>query len=218
MSPLTLHQVQVAYGKKRVLDVPELQLHAGEPTALVGPNGSGKTTLLRLLHGLIAPSRGQVQRPPVPVAMVFQQPAMLRLSCTRLLWLAAWWGSGSVRQAAQQSAHWLQALQLQEVAQQCASQLSLGQQQRLALALALAKQPRVLLLDEPTASMDAPNAALAENTVRQFIQHTQPVWLVMSSHHPQQVATLATRVLHLDHGRVVADQRRAPQAETPGLR
>jgi tungstate transport system ATP-binding protein len=185
-------------------------LAAGERVALVGANGSGKSSLLRTLHGLVPPSQGQVtQAPGVRQAMLFQRPHMLRLTALNNVALGLWLDRSLALnwRAAQTLA--LQALNrvgLESVAQQNGRQLSGGQQQRLALARAWARQPDVLLLDEPTASLDPHAKREVEALMADFASNQdRPLTLVWASHNLGQVKRLATRVIYLEFGRVLAD-------------
>jgi tungstate transport system ATP-binding protein len=206
LSPLyQLRCASVHYGPSahavRSLSGINLSIALGERVALVGTNGSGKSTLLRLLHGLVAPTSGQVVRVPhLRQAMVFQHPHMLRLSVQTNIALGLWL-SGSPWAAAKASA--LAALArvgLAALAARPACKLSSGQQQRVALARAWAMQPQVLLLDEPTASLDP----RAKREVEALIE-TFPATLVFASHNLGQVKRLASRVIYLEQGRVLAD-------------
>jgi tungstate transport system ATP-binding protein len=178
-----------------------LHIAVGERVALVGANGSGKSTLLRVLNGLVVPGAGLVQRQPgLRLAMLFQRPVLLRMSvlnnCTLALWLRGL-GWRAARQAAWTA---LADAGLQDVAARSGRQLSVGQTQRVALARALALRPEVLLLDEPTASLDPHSKRLVESSMQAFAGT-----MVFASHNLGQVKRLATRVLYLEQGRVLAD-------------
>lgn len=191
------------------LDGVSLQIHAGERVALVGANGSGKSTLLRVLHGLIAPSLGTAQRHlALHEAMLFQRPVLLRLSVCNNLALALWLRGMRWRQAQTQAADALTRAGLAELAPRSGNLLSVGQTQRVALARALMLNPQVLLLDEPTASLDPHSKRQVEATAQVFgTEHnaTHPKTLVFASHNLGQVKRLATRVIYLEQGRVLAD-------------
>jgi tungstate transport system ATP-binding protein len=183
------------------LDAVSLHIEAGERVALVGANGSGKSTLLRVLHGLVAPSSGAVHRQSgLRLAMLFQRPVLLRMSvlnnCALALWLRGF-GWRAAREAAWQA---LTDVGLQEVASRSGRHLSVGQTQRVALARALALKPEVLLLDEPTASLDPHSKRLVESSMQAFAGT-----MVFASHNLGQVKRLATRVVYLEQGRVLAD-------------
>ena len=205
-----LDAVSVQLGAQAALTGVNLRIEAGERVALVGSNGSGKSTLLRTLHGLVPPTQGQVQQAPgVRQAMLFQRPHLLRLSALNNVALGLWLDRARGLRWSAAKALALQALQrvgLQSVAQQNGRQLSGGQQQRLALARAWARQPDVLLLDEPTASLDPHAKREVEALMADFAcSQERPLTLVWASHNLGQVKRLATRVIYLEFGQVMAD-------------
>ena len=205
-----LDAVSVQLGAQTALTGVSLRIKAGERVALVGANGSGKSTLLRTLHGLVPPTQGQVQQAPgVRQAMLFQRPHLLRLSAMNNVALGLWLDRSRGLSWAAAKVLALQALQrvgLQSVPRQNGRQLSGGQQQRLALARAWARQPDVLLLDEPTASLD-PHAKREVEALMADLACSQerPLTLVWASHNLGQVKRLATRVIYLEFGQVMAD-------------
>ncbi|MCW8200332.1 phosphate ABC transporter ATP-binding protein [Verminephrobacter aporrectodeae subsp. tuberculatae] len=205
-----LRQVTLHYGHVQALAGVTLRIAPGERVALVGANGSGKSTLLRLLHGLVGAHAGGLQcDAALRQAMLFQRPHMLRTSAQNNVALALWLHGTRWRDARLQALAALQRVELQEVAARNARTLSAGQQQRLALARAWALRPDVLLLDEPTASLD-PHAkreveALLADFAAAAAGAAQPVTMVFSSHNLGQVKRLARRVIYMEHGRLVAD-------------
>jgi tungstate transport system ATP-binding protein len=205
-----LDAVSVQLGAQTALTGVSLRIAPGERAALVGANGSGKSTLLRTLHGLVPATQGQVlQAPGVRQAMLFQRPHLLRLSALNNVTLGLWLDRARGLSWAAAKVLALQALQrvgLQGVAQQNGRQLSGGQQQRLALARAWARQPDVLLLDEPTSSLDPHAKREVEALMADFANnHERPLTLVWASHNLGQVKRMATRVVYLEGGRVLAD-------------
>lgn len=181
----------------------DLAIQPGERVALVGANGSGKSTLLRVLHGLVPLTQGQrTAHPTLTQAMVFQRPHMLRTSAQTNVALALWLRGLPWRQARERAAQVLAKVGLADLAQRPAKTLSGGQQQRLALARACGLQPDVLLLDEPTASLDPHAKRDVEALIAELGQH---MTLVFASHNLGQVKRLATRVVYLEQGRVLAD-------------
>ena len=183
-----------------------LSIAAGERVALVGANGAGKSTLLRLLHGLLAPGAGRVQlQSGLRQAMLFQRPHMLRMRVDSQLALGLWLRGTPWQQARQQAMVALQQFELQELAARKAHNLSGGQQQRVAMAQAWALEPQMLLLDEPTASLDPHAKAEVESLLQTFAQSCPEASLVFASHNLGQVKRLATRVLYLERGRLLAD-------------
>jgi tungstate transport system ATP-binding protein len=199
-----LHAVGVRFGAVQALHGVNLRVASGERLALVGANGSGKSTLLRVLHGLVAPTRGTVLRDSVArQAMVFQRPHMLRLSALNNVALALWIRGTDWKQARQIASLSLGRVGLGDAASRNARTLSGGQQQRLALARAWSLRPELLFLDEPTSSLDPHAKREVEALMAEFAQGGMT--LVFASHNLGQVKRLATRVVYLEQGRVLAD-------------
>lgn len=209
---MRIELIDLEYGVEpnhAIIKIDHLVLEPGQPTALVGPNGSGKTTLLRLLHGLIKPRSGQILGlDPDRTAMVFQQSRLLRMSCRHQLMLAGWLAGRPIGQLGRLADSWLDRVGLVQAARQRATTLSGGQQQRLAIAQALLSQPKLLLLDEPTASLDVQQTPLMETLFQDFCQENnkneQPT-LVFTSHDQDQVKRLAKREIRLAQGQIVSD-------------
>jgi len=183
-----------------------LRIAAGERIALVGANGSGKSTLLRLINGLLSPVQGRVQaQTGVSQAMLFQRPHMLRLSVTRHVALGLWLRGTPWAAARAQALQALQRVGLADMADRAARTLSVGQQQRVAMAQAIALQPALLLLDEPTASLDPHAKREVEALMDDFARSHPQAAMVFASHNLGQVKRLAQRVVYLEGGRVLAD-------------
>ena len=209
MSPLfQLQGVDVRFGDLAALSKVELNIQSGQGVALIGANGSGKSTLLRLLHGLATPSTGHIQRDAaVRQAMLFQRPHMLRTSARNNVALGLWLRGVRWGDAKAQALRALGRVGLARVADQNARTLSGGQQQRLALARAWALQPDVLLLDEPTASLDPHAKREVEALMAEFSsgQDGRAMTIIFASHNLGQVKRLASRVLYLERGQLLAD-------------
>ena len=199
-----LKGVGLKYGPVPALQGVDLRIAEGERVALIGANGSGKSSLLRVLHGLLRPSAGSVLRDgSLRQAMVFQRPFALRASALTNVALGLWLRGTRWRQARLDAMLALGRVGLGSVALRNARTLSGGQLQRLALARAWALQPRVLLLDEPTASLDPHAKREVEALMADFA--ASGMTLVFASHNLGQVKRLATRVIYLEQGRVLAD-------------
>ena len=199
-----LSAVGVQFGRVNALVDCTLTIGRGERLALVGANGSGKSTLLRHLHGLVPASSGHLLRPvPARQAMLFQRPYMLRTSVQNNVAMGLWLGGMRWGVARQQALAALERVGLAELAQRSGKTLSGGQQQRLALARAWALKPQVLLLDEPTASLDPAAKREVESLMGEFAD--SGMTLIFSSHNLGQVKRLASRVIYLEHGHVLAD-------------
>lgn len=199
-----LDAVGVQFGRVHALANCTLSIGRGERLALVGANGSGKSTLLRHLHGLLPASSGQMLRPvAAPQAMLFQRPYMLRTSVQNNVAIGLWLGGVRWGAARQQALAALERVGLADLAQRSGKTLSGGQQQRLALARAWALKSQVLLLDEPTASLDPAAKREVESLMGEFAD--AGMTLIFSSHNLGQVKRLASRVIYLEHGQVLAD-------------
>lgn len=204
---LELRTVSVCFGNQvRALEQLDLRICAGERVALVGANGCGKSTLLRVLHGLIQPSAGQAwSEPGVHQAMLFQRPYLLRMSVLTNIALGLWLRGHPWCEARVQAQTALERVGLAGLAERNARQLSGGQLQRVAMARAWAMQPQVLLLDEPTASLDPHAKREVEALIEEFVSQSSAMTLVFASHNLGQVKRLASRVIYLEQGRVLAD-------------
>jgi tungstate transport system ATP-binding protein len=200
---VSLHQARLTLGGHPVLHATDLAIAPGERVALVGANGSGKSSLLRVLHGLVGLSGGQrTVHAGLRQAMLFQRPHMLRASVLNNVTLGLWLGGVRWRDARTQALAALGKVGLSDQAHRPAKALSGGQQQRLALARACCLMPHMLLLDEPTASLDPHAKRDVESLIADL---GADITLVFASHNLGQVKRLATRVLYLEHGRVLAD-------------
>jgi tungstate transport system ATP-binding protein len=205
--PIRLEDVGVRARDTTLLEGVSLVLTPGGPTVLLGPNGAGKTTLLRLAMGLIPPSSGRVTWggrdavPPTRRSLVFQRPVMLRRSAAGNVRfaLAAAGCRRSDRQA--RAAELLALVGLTNVAERPARKLSGGEQQRLALARALAKEPAVLFLDEPAASLDPAGTKALEDVIGDVV--ARGIKVVMATHDLGQAHRLAAEIVLLHRGRVM---------------
>lgn len=200
-----LHGASVRFGAKLALSGIAFALNRGERVALVGANGSGKSTLLRAVHGLVPLSEGRrvLAAPAARIAMVFQRPFMLRMSALANVELGLMLLRLPRAQRRERAMRALAHVGLDGEAGRVARVLSAGQQQRLALARAWALQPDLLLLDEPTASLDPTAKREIEALIEEFA--AQGITVLMSSHNLGQVKRLASRVVYLEHGRMLAD-------------
>src|SRR5215831_16103959 len=205
--PIVLEDVAVTIRNVTILDGISLTLAAGAPTVLVGPNGSGKTTLLRLAMGLVPPSRGRVTwggrtgSLPTRRAIVFQRPVMLRRSAASNIRYALKAAGVARAGRAARMIELLALVGLAELGQRPARRLSGGEQQRLALARALAKEPQVLFLDEPTASLDPAASKAVEDVIRAVA--ARGIKVVMATHDLGSAKRLAGDIVLLHRGRIV---------------
>ncbi|MDB5964692.1 MAG: amino acid transporter ATP-binding protein family [Polaromonas sp.] len=199
-----LQSVVLRFGQVQALKDCTLRVLPGERVALIGANGSGKSTLLRGLHGLLTPVSGRIGSDgALRQAMLFQRPWMLRASVQNNVALGLWMRGRGWTQARADALAALERVGLAGLAGRNARALSAGQQQRVALARAWSVAPQVLLLDEPTASLDPAAKREVERLMAEFAG--AGMTLVFSSHNLGQVKRLASRVIYLEQGAVLAD-------------
>jgi len=210
-----LCQVRREFSGRTLLEIPELEFPAGEVSALVGPNGAGKTTLLRILALLDPPSAGTVAFQGEPAAWSGPRWLELRRRIT-LVHQAPFLFRGTVAQNVafglrvrgvpqsewpRRVAEALALVDLKGFEDRRAGSLSGGETQRVALARALAIEPEVLLLDEPTANVDASRLARLPALIAE-INHRLRTTVIFSTHDLGQAFRLTSRVVHLVAGRL----------------
>jgi len=202
--PIVFDQVSLQDSDVTVLRSVSLSLGPGVPTALIGPNGAGKTTLIRLAASLIEPTSGRVTwggksgTDGRRIAVVFQRPVMLRRSAAANVAYAL--PRCSARERRLRTGELLLQVGLAHLAERPARRLSGGEQQRLALARALARDPEVLFLDEPTASLDPASTKIVEDVLRAVAG--SGVKIVIATQNLGQARRLAGDVMFMLRGRV----------------
>jgi zinc transport system ATP-binding protein len=218
-SVVTVEDVSFAYGATRVLDGVSLSVPAGEFVALIGANGSGKSTLIRILLGLLAPEHGTVQLfgtspraltdrwrvgyvPQRPPSSDYLPATVAEVVAAGRLIRRRWWRRPNVadRTAIDEA---LQSVGLDHLRSKPLGELSGGQQQRAFIAKALAAGPELLVLDEPTAGVDAEAQRRFRDTLVTARDAGGTVLLV--SHELGAVANDLDRVVLVRHGRVAFD-------------
>lgn len=206
LMPLQATGLSLTIGNRRILDDIDLTLFGGTLTVVMGPNGAGKSLLLQLLHGLRAPSGGMIHWGGMPMservrrrqAMVFQKSVLLRRSvAANIDFVLSLRGPGDRKRRNEI----LEDVNLLDCAGQPARLLSGGEQQRLALGRALAMDPAVLFLDEPTASLDPTSTLLIEQIVLDV--HRRGTKIIFVTHDIGQARRLADDVVFLHRGRLV---------------
>jgi tungstate transport system ATP-binding protein len=205
--PVVFEQASLRVGEVEIVRDLDLTLGPGGPTVLLGPNGSGKSTLIRLAMGLVAPTSGRIgwggrDAPGERLAMVFQRPVMLRRTAAANVAYAL------SRRDDTRVAELLGRVGLAALGARPARKFSGGEQQRLALARALARDPEILFLDEPTASLDPAATKAVEDIVRSVA--ASGVKIVMATHDIGQARRLAGDIVFLVRGRL-AERAEATQ-------
>jgi tungstate transport system ATP-binding protein len=205
--PLMLVDVRIVAGRVAILDQISLKLEAGPPTVLIGPNGAGKTTLLRVAMGLTRPTGGLVTwggrevSPPTRRAFMFQRPAMLRRSAVANVRYALAAAKVPRAQCEARAVALMADVGLAGLERRPARRLSGGEQQRLALARALACDPAILFLDEPTASLDPAATKAIEDIIRRI--SARGVKVMMSTHDLGQAKRIGGEIMLLHRGRLI---------------
>ena len=197
----------------------------GDVVALLGPNGAGKTTALRALAGLIRLTDGHLRldetelhrTPPEhrPVSVVFQDYLLFpHLSTVDNIAFGLRCHGVPKARARAEAAEWVQRMDLADHAAAKPRQLSGGQAQRVALARALATRPRLLLLDEPLAALDARTRLEVRAQLRRHLAEFEAV-AILVTHDPLDAMVLADRLVVIEHGRAVQEGTPADIARHP---
>jgi phosphonate transport system ATP-binding protein len=216
------------FGDKRAVDRVSLTIGDGEMVGVIGRSGAGKSTLLRLINRLIDPSEGRILADGVDItalrgrqlrawrartAMIFQQfnlvnrlDVLTNVMCGRLYQIPAprvllKWFTPTERALAVRA---LDRLGMAEVAMNRADALSGGQQQRVAIARALMQQPRILLADEPIASLDPMNARLVMDALAD-INRRDGITVLINLHTLDTARSYCRRIIGMSGGRIVFD-------------
>lgn len=193
------------------------EVNTGEIFGLIGRNGAGKTTLTKIVATLVQPTTGNVAvrghdtvsedenvRREIGLSTAEERSFYWRLTCEQNLMFFARLHGLSDRKAKQRIKDLFAKLELDEVARRRFGELSTGNKQRLAVARALLTTPPVLLLDEPTRSLDPLAAARMREMIRSLAQQDPPITILFTSHNLAEVETLCERVAIISRGRIRA--------------
>ena len=193
------------------------EVHTGEIFGLIGRNGAGKTTLTKIVATLVQPTTGSVSvrghdsvthdelvRREIGLATAEERSFYWRLTSEQNLLFFARLHGLSDRVANQRIKDLFQKLELEEVARRRFGELSTGNKQRLAVAHALLSNPPVLLLDEPTRSLDPLAAARMREMIKSLAEQDPPVTIFLTSHNLAEVETLCARVAVISRGSIRA--------------
>jgi tungstate transport system ATP-binding protein len=205
--PIELVDVSFLARELPIVQLISLHLGAGTTTVLIGPNGSGKTTSLKLAMGLLQPTSGRItwggraDAAPVRRSFVFQRPAMLRRSVAANIRYALASANIAKSEHGMRTEELLALVGLAGFENRPARKLSGGEQQRLALARALARDPEILFLDEPTASLDPAATKAIEDIIRMVA--ARGIKVVMTTHDLAEAKRLAGEIVLMHRGRVI---------------
>ncbi|MGL4574222.1 MAG: ATP-binding cassette domain-containing protein [Burkholderiaceae bacterium] len=201
---LELRSVSFEGRDHRVLDSVSLRVARGAKTFVLGYNGAGKSVLLRVMHGLLAPTYGNVTwhgGKRIEQAMVFQRPVMLRRPVLDNVAYPLIARGMARSQAHAKASEVLRRVGLARVESRFARLLSGGEQQRVALARAWLLKPDVLFLDEPTANLDPGATREVEHIIEEM--HRAGTTIVMTTHNRGQARRLAHDIVFLDAGKLM---------------
>ncbi len=223
--PARVRDLTKIYGSVTAVDRISFTLSQGTTVALLGGNGAGKTTTIAMLLGLVVPSAGEVRvfgadvsrnRGAIAHRMNFQSPYVdlpARLTVRQNLTVYA--GLYGIANAAERIAYIAEDLQIAPLLDRATGKLSAGQKTRVGLAKALLNAPDLLLLDEPTASLDPDTADWVRGKLKDYAE-TRGATLLLASHNMAEVERLADRVILLHQGRIVEDETPAALIATYG--
>lgn len=219
-SSLTFESICHRFGAEEVLEDITLTVPQSSCIALLGASGSGKSTLLRIAAGLLDPTAGTVLIDGEDVTtvdaekretgLVFQRPLLFpHLSVVDNVAFAARMAGRPKAEARRQAREYLELVQLTDYAKRMPGELSGGQEQRVVLARALARQPRILLLDEPFSSLDLRLREDMYELLDSIREQLRPT-IVLVTHDRREASVLADTIAVLDHGRIL---QHAPVAQ-----
>jgi len=198
---LDIEHLGLTEGATRIIDDASLRFGA-QHTVVLGPNGAGKSTLLRLVHGLLHPTSGSLSWPrALSQAMVFQRPIMLRTTALANVIYGLKLKGHAATECEQRARQALARVGLDALAKRPARLLSGGEQQRVALARAWALEPQLLILDEPTASLDPASSREVERIIKDIA--AAGARILMTTHNLGQARRIADEIVFIDRGRIV---------------
>ena len=215
---LRVRGLSVGFGGPPVVDGIDLDVGTGRFTSLVGPSGSGKTSILRVATGLLAPLRGTVELGVAPrdVGFLFQDDALLPWRTARQNAALGLRIRGvSPADAAARADHWLSRLGLAGLGGRFPGQLSGGQRKRVAIAQVLALAPRLLLMDEPFAALDAIVRTRITQELLDWVERER-LTVLLVTHDLEEAIAASDTVAVLGHGpRAAMRARRAVDIPRP---
>ena len=213
MGIIQLDGISVNFGSVTALDDASFSIGAGEMFSIIGPNGAGKTTALRVIAGLLKPNEGNVKfhdtiitdinrqdlRKQAP--MVFQKPTLFNTTLFKNVAYGLRIRGLAEEQVKKTANETLDLVQLKDLQDRLARNLSGGEQRRASLAMAIALDTEMLLVDEPTAYLDNESAEIVEGTLKR-LNSERGTTIVMVTHNFLQAEVLANRAAILHHGRI----------------
>lgn len=205
---IEIKKLKKTYEGVIVLDIDRLTIKTGKITAIVGPNGAGKSTLLNLIGNLIQKDEGTIlyngdaKAPEKNMTLVFQEPYLIGSTVKKNIVYPMKLRKYSKEIIEARTQKLTEELNLEALLNKKASQLSLGEMQKVALARALSFKPELLLLDEPCASIDPYTTSEIEKILMKM-NHFENTTMVMVTHNLAQARRLADEVILLKKGKLV---------------
>ena len=207
---LNLKDIEKYYDSVKALKSISLSIESGRIILLLGINGAGKTTLMRIMAGLEKPDKGTLlvnnesksaQELRQITTMVFQRTVMFNMSVYDNLAFGLRIRGLDEQRITEKVSQALHSVGLTNFEKRKAKKLSGGEQQRIALARAFLINPRIILLDEPTANLDPYNGMIIEKTIRSIREENRII--IMATHNIFQAKKLADEVIHIHDGKIV---------------
>jgi len=199
---LTVNHISKKYGNHPVLDDVSLRIPKGSIYGLIGKNGAGKTTLMRLISGLQEPSTGSIERGKIRIGALINTPAFYgNLSAYQNL-KAEFIALGLT--SYEKIPELLKLVNLADTGKKRAKNFSLGMKQRLGIAIAMAGEPDVMLLDEPINGLD-PQGIVEMREVFLKISREKGTTLIISSHLLDELSKIATDYAFIDKGKIIKE-------------
>ncbi len=214
MAILTIEGITKRFGSFTAVDGVSLDVAAGETVGLLGVNGAGKTTLMNMVLGLITPTEGSIRAFGLELAHHRIEILKRTNFCTTYATLPGnlkvhhnlevFASLYEVKRPREKVAELIELLEIPQLANKVTGQLSAGESTRVNLAKALLNDPDLLLLDEPTASLDPDIADKVRKLVRRVQRERHPA-ILYTSHNMRDIEEVCDRVLFLHEGRILAE-------------
>ena len=211
---IELEHLTKKFGKFTAVNDLSLKLEAGKIYGIVGPNGAGKSTTMAMMMGSLFPTEGSGKIYDYPLAstealkLLGYSPEFTSfytdMSCAEYLWYMARLSGLSSEKAVERTRELIRQFELEEHASRKVSRFSTGMKKKVSLAQAMIHEPKILLLDEPTANLDPSSRQEILETVRKLVDEKN-LTVIISSHVLTELETVINHVLMIDHGKLILD-------------
>lgn len=209
---ITIENIEKYYGEKKVLDIDSLEIAKGKITGITGPNGSGKSTLLNIISNMDEDYGGRVRFNDSildneirrNMTLVFQKPYLFKRRVYDNIAYPLKLRNMDKETQENRVGKVIKNLEIEDLIHQKGHKLSGGESQKVALARALVFNPKLLLLDEPTANIDPESTKIIEREILSFNKNTNAT-IVIITHNIEQSKRLCDETIYLNHGKVVIE-------------